>query len=103
MPVMRIDEPSETQYRFLRAKAKHVAFGGARGGGKSWCARTKAKLLSVKYGGIKCLIVRKTYTNRITSTRSSEDIVAASPVVPQTMMASVPLMICSSMSRVRAV
>ena len=50
----------------------------------------------------KRLLTRST-TNRITSTRSSMDRVAASPVVPQTMMASVPLMICSSMSRVRAV
>lgn len=58
---MVIDKPSVKQDAFLRAKVKHVGFGGARGGGKSWSVRTKAKLLCVKYGGIKCLIVRKTY------------------------------------------
>ena len=62
---MRIDEPSEKQYGFLRARTKHVGFGGARGGGKSWSVRTKAKLLCVQHGGIKCLIVRKTYTELI--------------------------------------
>lgn len=41
---------------------KYVAFGGARGGGKSWAVRVKAVLLSVKFGGIKILIIRKTLT-----------------------------------------
>ena len=49
------------------------------------------------------LRLTRSTTKRITSIRSSADMVAASPVVPQTMMASVPLMICSSMSRVNAV
>ena len=39
---------------------KYVAFGGARGGGKSWAVRVKAILLSLKFSGIKILIVRKT-------------------------------------------
>lgn len=56
-----IDAPSEKQSLFLRAKAKHVCFGGARGGGKSWAVRTKAKLLAVKYPGIKIMIVRRSY------------------------------------------
>lgn len=33
----------------------------ARGGGKSWAVRTKAKLLALKYPGIRILIVRRTY------------------------------------------
>lgn len=33
----------------------------ARGGGKSWAVRTKAKLLAVKYPGIKIMIVRRSY------------------------------------------
>lgn len=61
MMTLRIDAPSEKQKLFLKANTKHVAFGGARGGGKSWSVRTKAKLLAVKYPGIKCLIVRRTY------------------------------------------
>ncbi len=53
--------PSQTQHRFLTANTKHVGFGGARGGGKSWAIRTKAKILALGYPGIKILIVRRTY------------------------------------------
>ena len=52
---------SDKQYKFLSASQKHVGFGGARGGGKSWSVRTKAKILAVSYKGIKILIVRRTY------------------------------------------
>ena len=68
MPTLRIDPPSDKQKLFLTAKTKHVGFGGARGGGKSWSVRTKAKLLALLYGrpeptksGIKILIVRRTF------------------------------------------
>jgi hypothetical protein len=54
-------ETSDRQLQFLRADKKHVGFGGARGGGKSWAVRAKAKLLCLRYPGIKVLIVRKTY------------------------------------------
>lgn len=56
-----IGAPSDRQRLFLMARAKHVGFGGARGGGKSWAVRTKAKLLALRYPGIKILIVRRTY------------------------------------------
>ena len=65
MPELRLDPPSEKQKLFLKAKAKHVCFGGARGGGKSWVVRYKAKILALFYGGIKILIVRKTYPELI--------------------------------------
>lgn len=52
--------PNRKQLRFLQAKAKHVAFGGARGGGKSWAIREKARLLANRWPGIKILIVRRT-------------------------------------------
>ena len=58
---IEIAEPSEKQKLFLLARKKHVGFGGARGGGKSWGIRTKGKLLGLKYPGIKELIVRRTY------------------------------------------
>lgn len=61
MPVMRIDPPSEKQKLFLKARTKHAGYGGARGGGKSWAVRTKAKLLSAAHDGIKILIVRRTF------------------------------------------
>lgn len=62
---IEIERPSEKQDQFLRLKTKHVAFGGARGGGKSWAIRTKAKLMAAKYPGIKILIVRKSYPELI--------------------------------------
>lgn len=52
--------PNRKQYAFLKAKAKYVAFGGARGGGKSWAIRLKACLLARRWAGIKVLIVRRT-------------------------------------------
>ncbi len=61
MAELLISPPSEKQRLFLKAKAKHVGFGGARGGGKSWGVQSKASLLCVNYAGIKCLIVRETY------------------------------------------
>ena len=56
-----MEAPSAKQELFLRARTKHVGFGGARGGGKSWAVRTKAVLLALRYAGIKLLIVRRTY------------------------------------------
>ena len=61
MSVLRLDKPSEKQRSFLTAKESCIAFGGARGGGKSWAVRVKAVLLCLKYPGIKVMIVRKTY------------------------------------------
>lgn len=61
MAVIHLPEPSEKQKMFLRSKVKHVAYGGARGGGKSWAVRAKAMLLAAHYPGIKMLIVRRTY------------------------------------------
>lgn len=61
MAVLRIEEPNEKQKLFLSADKKHIGYGGARGGGKSWAVRTKAKLLALHYPGIKILIVRRTY------------------------------------------
>ncbi|MBQ9544094.1 MAG: phage terminase large subunit [Clostridia bacterium] len=58
---LRFDAPSERQKDFLLGRHRFVAFGGARGGGKSWAVRTKAKLLCLKFAGIKVCIIRKTY------------------------------------------
>ena len=55
-----IGTPNERQKEFLRCEKKYIAFGGARGGGKSWAVRCKAKLLALRYAGIKLLIVRRT-------------------------------------------
>ena len=60
MTELRIGAPNEKQRRFLLDRHRHIAYGGARGGGKSWAVRTKAKLLALRYAGIKLLIVRRT-------------------------------------------
>lgn len=53
--------PNPRQALFLKDKHKYIAFGGARGGGKSWSVRVKAILLCYNYPGIKIMIVRRTY------------------------------------------
>lgn len=60
---MQIDlgTPNVKQRLFLKDKHKHVGFGGARGGGKSWAIRAKATILCTKHTGISILIIRKTY------------------------------------------
>lgn len=58
---IRIDEPNDRQKLFLSDHHKYVAFGGARGGGKSWSVRTKVKLLAASFAGIKQMIMRRTY------------------------------------------
>ena len=63
--VIDLSQMSDKQYCFLSAEAMHVGFGGARGGGKSWSVRTKAKILAAVYKGIKLLIVRRTYPELI--------------------------------------
>lgn len=60
-----LQQPNDKQKLFLSDHHKHVAFGGARGGGKSWSVRDKAKRLSLRYAGIKILIVRRTYKELI--------------------------------------
>lgn len=59
--VLNIGSPSERQREFFLDSHKFVAFGGARGGGKSWAVRAKAKLLCLGNAGIRVCIVRSTY------------------------------------------
>lgn len=61
MPTISLGRPQPKQELFLKDQHKHVAFGGARGGGKSWSLRYKAKLLCLAHAGIVVTIVRKTY------------------------------------------
>ena len=53
-------KPNPKQLKFLQATQKYVAFGGARGGGKSWAVQRKSLLLANRWPGIKILIVRRT-------------------------------------------
>ncbi len=53
-------EPNEKQVAFFQSKAKYTAYGGARGGGKSWAMRMKLILLALNYKGIQILLLRRT-------------------------------------------
>ena len=59
--VIRMPRPNEKQLRAMLDRHRYVAYGGARGGGKSWFVRWKAVLLAATYPGIRILITRRTY------------------------------------------
>jgi len=52
--------PNPKQKEFFRSKAKYTAYGGARGGGKSWAMRVKMIMLASHYAGINILLLRRT-------------------------------------------
>ena len=56
-----IGTPNPKQEQFLLSETRFTAYGGARGGGKSWVVRTKAKLLGLNYPGIRMLLLRRTF------------------------------------------
>ncbi len=59
---LKIPYPSEKQKQFIEdTQHKFLAYGGSRGGGKSWAVRVKAALLCLQYPGIKVMIIRRTY------------------------------------------
>jgi phage terminase large subunit len=60
LQTLKIDRPYPKQIEFFKANSKYIAYGGARGGGKSWAARTKAILLALNYTGIQILLLRRT-------------------------------------------
>ena len=56
-----IGKPNPRQIEFFKARARFIAYGGARGGGKSWAVRKKAAGLALSYPGAGILIVRRTF------------------------------------------
>lgn len=59
--------PNEKQQLFFNSRAKYTAYGGARGGGKSWALRRKIVALCLRYPKIRCLIVRRTYPELVSN------------------------------------
>ena len=53
-------KPNSKQQAFFNSRARFTAYGGARGGGKSWALRRKLVAMCLRYGGIRCLLVRRT-------------------------------------------
>lgn len=60
MKLMLEGFPSERQREFFLSRARHTAYGGARGGGKSWAMRRKIILLALRYPGLNLLLLRRT-------------------------------------------
>lgn len=52
--------PQPKQELFFSARERYVCYGGARGGGKSWCVQHKSVLMAARYAGIRILILRRT-------------------------------------------
>lgn len=61
MGKLNIDKPYPKQIQFLNSTRKRIAFGGARGGGKSFALRLKLVLLALKQNGIQILLLRRTF------------------------------------------
>lgn len=62
VPVLHIrGVPNAKQKLFFASRARYTAYGGARGGGKSWALRRKLVALCLHYPGIRCLLVRRSY------------------------------------------
>ncbi len=51
--------PNERQKEFFASRAKFTAYGGARGGGKSWALRRKLAAMCLRYPELHCLLVRR--------------------------------------------
>ena len=56
-----LDAPNPKQRAFFLAHSRFVAYGGSRGGGKSWAVRRKAMLMGVRWPGIRMLLLRRSY------------------------------------------
>ena len=53
-------EPNPRQLEFFLSRARHTAYGGARGGGKSWAMRRKLVMLALRYPELNILLLRRT-------------------------------------------
>ena len=51
--------PSERQKAFFDSRARFIAYGGARGGGKSWALRRKLVAMCLRFAGLRCLLIRR--------------------------------------------
>ena len=59
-PLLIPGVPNERQREFFACRARFIAYGGARGGGKSWALRRKLIAMCLRYPELRCLLVRRT-------------------------------------------
>lgn len=57
---LRREVPNPRQREFFLSTARHTAYGGARGGGKSFAMRRKMVLLAMRYPKLRLLLLRRT-------------------------------------------
>lgn len=57
----KVGVPNPKQREFMLCRKKYTAYGGARGGGKSWALRKKLILMCLEYDGLTVLLLRRTY------------------------------------------
>ncbi len=57
---LRREVPNERQREFFRSEAMHTAYGGARGGGKSFAMRRKLVMLAMRHPDLHLLLLRRT-------------------------------------------
>lgn len=57
---LKSEIPNQRQIEFFQSTARHIAYGGARGGGKSWAMRRKFIMLAMRYQGLRLLLLRRT-------------------------------------------
>ena len=55
---LRREVPNPRQREFFLSTARHTAYGGARGGGKSFAMRRKMVLLAMRYPKLRLLLLR---------------------------------------------
>ena len=57
---LRREVPNPRQREFFCSTARYTAYGGARGGGKSFAMRRKMVLLAMRYPKLRLLLLRRT-------------------------------------------
>ena len=56
---LRTEVPNPRQREFFLSTARYTAYGGARGGGKSWAMRRKMVLLAMRHPRLRLLLLRR--------------------------------------------
>ena len=55
---LKTEVPNFRQRDFFMSENRHIGYGGARGGGKSWAMRRKFVMLAMRYPGLRLLLLR---------------------------------------------